>query len=108
MQRAVGKIGKRVKTYTSPIIALDDPSLLENDVVITDYQMPRMDGAGFVRALRERGYEGIIIGTSTTPEAENKFKDACKGVIFVEKDDALHFMNNTVPLLLSAYAYHRL
>jgi diguanylate cyclase (GGDEF)-like protein/PAS domain S-box-containing protein len=44
--------GIRVKAFASPQAALDSASDLLPDLVITDYKMPGMDGADFVRAFR--------------------------------------------------------
>ena len=44
--------GIRVKTFASPQAALDWLHTTMPDLVITDYKMPGMDGADFVRAFR--------------------------------------------------------
>ncbi len=44
--------GVRVKAFASPQAALDSASGVLPDLVITDYKMPGMDGADFVRAFR--------------------------------------------------------
>jgi diguanylate cyclase (GGDEF)-like protein/PAS domain S-box-containing protein len=44
--------GMRVKTFASPRTALDSIAVTLPDLVITDYKMPEMDGADFVRAFR--------------------------------------------------------
>jgi diguanylate cyclase (GGDEF)-like protein/PAS domain S-box-containing protein len=45
--------GVRVKAFASPEAALDWMLGTSPDLVITDYKMPGMDGAGFIRALRD-------------------------------------------------------
>jgi diguanylate cyclase (GGDEF)-like protein/PAS domain S-box-containing protein len=44
--------GVRVKAFASPQAALDSASGSLPDLVITDYKMPGMDGADFIRAFR--------------------------------------------------------
>jgi PAS domain S-box-containing protein len=43
-----------VKTMTSAKAALDTPRILSYDAIISDYQMPGMDGIAFLKAVRER------------------------------------------------------
>ena len=43
-----------VRTSTSAQEALDSPSILSCDVIVSDYQMPGMDGIAFLKAVRER------------------------------------------------------
>src|SRR3954453_19995403 len=44
--------GLQVSAYASPVEALDGG--LECDLIVTDFNMPEMDGAAFVRTLRQR------------------------------------------------------
>jgi diguanylate cyclase (GGDEF)-like protein/PAS domain S-box-containing protein len=44
--------GVRVKAFASPQAALDSVLVTMPDLVITDYKMPGMDGADFIRAFR--------------------------------------------------------
>jgi PAS domain S-box-containing protein len=44
----------RVVTCTSAEEALDSPTLRSYDAIISDYQMPGMDGITFLKAVRER------------------------------------------------------
>ena len=44
--------GVRVRAFASPQAALDSVATVIPDLVITDYKMPEMDGADFIRAFR--------------------------------------------------------
>ncbi|MEN6342909.1 MAG: PAS domain S-box protein [Methanospirillum sp.] len=46
--------GLRVDTASSALEALDSPAILSYDVIVSDYQMPDMDGIAFLKAIRER------------------------------------------------------
>jgi signal transduction histidine kinase/CheY-like chemotaxis protein len=50
--------------------ALNLPGLLDFDAVLTDLNMPLVDGYEFTRRLRKRGYEGPILGITA-----NAFED---------------------------------
>jgi diguanylate cyclase (GGDEF)-like protein/PAS domain S-box-containing protein len=48
--------GLQVSAFASPVEAIDAlDGGLSCDLIVTDYNMPEMDGAGFVRTLRQRG-----------------------------------------------------
>ncbi|MGE8637931.1 MAG: ATP-binding protein [Achromobacter sp.] len=50
--------------------ALGLPGLMDFDAVLTDLNMPLVDGYAFTRRLRKRGYEGPILGLTA-----NAFED---------------------------------
>ena len=50
--------------------ALSLPGLMDFDAVLTDLNMPLVDGYEFTRRLRKRGYEGPILGITA-----NVFED---------------------------------
>ncbi|HZX12200.1 MAG TPA: response regulator [Candidatus Nanoarchaeia archaeon] len=68
--------------------ALERDSLGKMDMIVTDYKMPHMDGASFVKELRRRGYGMPIIGMSTCPSNEGTFLNAGASA-FLEKDGSL-------------------
>ena len=43
-----------VTTQASAEEALASPSILEHDIIVSDYQMPDMDGIGFLKEVRQR------------------------------------------------------
>ena len=43
-----------VETYTSAVDVLNSPSILSCSVIISDYQMPEMDGITFLKEVRSR------------------------------------------------------
>ena len=49
------------------------------DLVITDQQMPRLDGVGLVRQLRSADYSGkvIVLAGNLSPEARASFQELC-------------------------------
>jgi len=46
--------GFKVHTISSAITALDNPDLLTYDAIVSDYQMPKMDGIAFLKEIRKR------------------------------------------------------
>jgi CheY-like chemotaxis protein len=52
--------GVRVKAFASAKLALDWLSSERPDLVITDYKMPEMDGAEFIRAFRAQPGAGDV------------------------------------------------
>lgn len=46
------------------------------DVILTDHQMPRMDGLALVRKLREAGFAGriVVVSGNFTPEIEDAYR----------------------------------
>lgn len=58
--------------------ALNLPGLMSFDAVLTDLNMPRLDGYAFTRQLRQRGYGGPILGITANafPDEQRRGMDA--------------------------------
>lgn len=58
--------------------ALNLPDLMRFDAVLTDLNMPRLDGYEFTRRLRQRGYAGPILGITANafPDEQRRGLDA--------------------------------
>jgi len=72
LQYALGEAGFEVETAEDGIHGLEVLKSLDPcpDVIITDINMPRMDGFGFIEAVREQApYRDVPILTLTTESA---------------------------------------
>lgn len=49
--------GFKVDTISSAIKALNSPDILRYDAIVSDYQMPVMDGIAFLKEIRKRDNE---------------------------------------------------
>ncbi|MBB1594558.1 hybrid sensor histidine kinase/response regulator [Achromobacter sp. UMC46] len=58
--------------------ALNLPDLMRFDAVLTDLNMPRLDGYTFTRRLRQRGYAGPILGITANafPDEQRRGMEA--------------------------------
>ena len=70
----------------------------ENDLLVSDIRMPRLDGLGLVRSLRERGWEKPIVLMSAVETAQPR-QD---GVIFLRKPVDLDDLVEIVQRLLDS------
>lgn len=103
IKRPLQGIADNVREAYDPIQALADHYLIQSDVIITDHDMPRMDGIEFVRQLRQQGYAGRIIATSGRTDVEKKFFKVGADA-FIPKDMDRYSSLITLPLLLIACA----
>jgi DNA-binding NtrC family response regulator len=74
------KLGFRVIPVLRPAIALQLASCQHIDVVITDYEMPEMNGAAVTAALKSRlPHLPVILfsGSGSLPRQVRKLADAC-------------------------------
>ena len=74
----------RVATSTSALRSLADPAIRSYDAIISDYQMPGMDGIAFLKAVRHqigdmpfilftgRGREEVVIEAITAPASTSR------------------------------------
>ncbi|NBF04564.1 response regulator [Pseudomonas sp. Fl5BN2] len=83
-------LGNRVVASASAVEALKRSDLLSFDAVLTDLQMEHMDGLSFALALRERGFDGPIIGI--TGELSPALRSRC------ESAGIRHLLIKPVPL----------
>ena len=83
-------LGNRVVAVASAVDALKRDDLLAFDAVLTDLQMQHMDGLAFARTLRERGFDGPIIGI--TGELSPVLRSRC------ESAGIRHLLIKPVPL----------
>lgn len=83
-------LGNRIVACASAIEALKCSDLLSFDGVLTDLQMEHMDGLSFARTLRERGFDGPIIGI--TGELSPTLRSHC------EAAGIRHLLIKPVPL----------
>ena len=75
MGRSFRRTGYRVVVCTSGQEALRRVDQERFDVIITDYQMPSMDGLELTKQLRQRDIAATIIGMSCY-EAGDEFRSA--------------------------------
>ena len=101
----VEAMGCRVTTVADGMAALEILAQQAFDVLITDWQMPRLDGIGLVRQLRsERGDGYLHIVMMTTHAAERTVRDG----LDVEVDDFLFKPVDPVRLELAIASARRI
>jgi signal transduction histidine kinase/DNA-binding response OmpR family regulator len=82
LERQLTQFGIEVTCHMSGELALADAA--KADLVITDHNMPGMDGVAFARALRDRGHEGPILMLTSNPSALRGLGDrAASGIDLV-------------------------
>lgn len=96
--------GYRTASAADGLEALDVAECEQPDVILTDYAMPHLDGAGFCRAYRERGGAApIVLITAalrvTTDEARTA-AEACGAAAFIEKPFTLDALLETISRVL--------
>jgi two-component system chemotaxis response regulator CheY len=62
------------------------------DLLVTDHQMPRVDGLGLVGALRSRGYAGpvIVVTAGLTPVDRAAYAALGAGLVLPKPIDSAH------------------
>jgi two-component system capsular synthesis sensor histidine kinase RcsC len=68
----LGSLGYRVKTARDGLDALNVIARNEIDIVLTDVNMPNLDGYGLTRRLREQGRTFPVVGVTANALAEEK------------------------------------
>jgi DNA-binding response OmpR family regulator len=72
--------GYEVDYAADGVVALEHIETYRPDIVVTDVMMPRLDGIGLVKSLRERGHQVPVIMISA-----NNVNPQQPGVRFVAK-----------------------
>lgn len=94
--------GHHIIGSSSPEEALDLLDKAKIDIIITDYQMPQMNGSQFAKALRAKGFKGPIFYMTGAQNLEvfnsDKQKYQISGMILkpFHKDEILKVINSTV------------
>lgn len=80
LDAALREAGFQVRLAEDGIDGLDRLAEEIPDIVITDINMPRMDGFGFIEAVRaDRRYRGLpilVLTTESAPELKARARDA--------------------------------
>lgn len=80
LKAALSKAGFDVTLAEDGQHGLEVLSGIEPDVVITDINMPRMDGFGFIEGVRSdegrRGIPILVLTTESAPELKARARDA--------------------------------
>ena len=77
---ALGAAGMTVTTADDGVHGLEVLEGMAPDAIISDINMPRLDGFGFIRAVREiermRGVPILVLTTESAPELRARARDA--------------------------------
>ena len=80
IKQALTEFGFEVVVADDGIHGLETLADCEPDVIITDINMPRMDGFGFIEAVRadetRRGVPILTLTTESAPELRQRARDA--------------------------------
>lgn len=93
LQQALGKAGFTVKTANDGIEGVETFKESNVDVVITDINMPRMDGFGVITSIREGGVNAtvpiLVLTTESGADLKARARNAgATGWIVKPFDDA--------------------
>lgn len=80
VRMALGTAGMTVTTADDGVHGLEVLDGMEPDAIISDINMPRLDGFGFIRAVREidrlRAVPILVLTTESAPELRARARDA--------------------------------
>jgi FixJ family two-component response regulator len=79
--------GFRVQNYSNPNEVLGETELPPCSCIVTDYNMPEMDGLDFVAAMRKRGSSIPAILVTGDPNPTVRSRAAAANVAVIEKPD---------------------
>ncbi|MGB1091904.1 MAG: response regulator [Oceanobacter sp.] len=70
--------GYQVQTATSPTVAIDELRSKRVDLIITDINMPEMDGLELIRTIRSAGANQFTPILTLTTKAQERKRQAAK------------------------------
>ncbi len=88
-----------IETVDSPIKGLDCLKQQQFDIVISDVQMPHMNGAEFISAVRRQSTIPILMLTSSGPEREQELRDLGANDFCTKRDTFTQLISKVMALL---------
>ncbi|EHK65433.1 ATP-binding protein [Achromobacter arsenitoxydans] len=83
LQEQLEHLGCSVVTAVNGKAALNCPDLSVFDAILTDLQMPELDGYGLARALRARGYKRPVVGITANAFTDDMRRSVDAGITTV-------------------------
>lgn len=99
-KRRLKKLGYDIHVAVNGVQGYDLAMSIQPDMVLTDIQMPIMDGYEMVRKLRKNGYDKLIVACTASVRAqdtESTFEAGCD--FFIAKPVGLSFEDTIENLL---------
>lgn len=91
-KRRLSRMGWEVVVHNDSTAGLEEAFSLRPDLILLDIHMPGMDGYSVVRALRQLGYEGLVVACSASVTALDTQKTIEAGCdAFISKPIGLDF-----------------
>lgn len=107
LKRTLGKGGYAIETANNGAMALKKILADKPDLLITDMQMPKMNGQDLCNAVRERYPEGdirIIVVTARTDRELRTWAEDYDNLVFMEKPVSPRKLLDRVTALLDTAA----
>jgi FixJ family two-component response regulator len=100
-ERLVRSLGWRARTFSSPEEFLHSPQMAQTRCLVTDVQMPRMDGLELQRQLASQGHLiPIIFMTAFPQDAARKQAMAAGAICFLTKPIAAATLGDCIKAAL--------